>query len=99
MYTRWISSPITTQDIPLTVLRTPVFTIHQPRINIVSLFDQLIVLAQGKLVYSGDADKVTDYLAEINHPCPLGFNVADFLSTLLASLLNAQRTDSSSFSS
>ena len=60
--------------------RTVVFTIHQPRSNIVSLFDQLIVLAQGKLIYSGEADKVTDYLAEIGHPCPLGFNVADFLS-------------------
>ncbi|RPD60154.1 hypothetical protein L226DRAFT_508449 [Lentinus tigrinus ALCF2SS1-7] len=62
--------------------RTVVFTIHQPRSNIVSLFDQLIVLAQGKLVYSGEADKVTDYLATIGHPCPLGFNVADFLIDL-----------------
>ena len=61
--------------------RTVVFTIHQPRSNIVSLFDQLIVLAQGKLIYSGEADKVTDYLAQVGHPCPLGFNVADFLST------------------
>ncbi|KAI0787590.1 hypothetical protein C8Q74DRAFT_1252688 [Fomes fomentarius] len=62
--------------------RTVVFTIHQPRSNIVSLFDQLIVLAQGKLIYSGEADKVTDYLAEVGHPCPLGFNVADFLIDL-----------------
>ncbi|CDO70642.1 hypothetical protein BN946_scf184756.g8 [Trametes cinnabarina] len=62
--------------------RTVVFTIHQPRSNIVSLFDQLIVLAQGKLIYSGEADKVTDYLADIGHPCPLGFNVADFLIDL-----------------
>ncbi|KAI0359792.1 hypothetical protein OH77DRAFT_1419119 [Trametes cingulata] len=62
--------------------RTVVFTIHQPRSNIVSLFDQLIVLAQGKLIYSGEADKVTDYLAKIGHPCPLGFNVADFLIDL-----------------
>ncbi|KAI0671808.1 hypothetical protein C8Q78DRAFT_972196 [Trametes maxima] len=62
--------------------RTVVFTIHQPRSNIVSLFDQLIVLAQGKLIYSGESDKVTDYLAQIGHPCPLGFNVADFLIDL-----------------
>ena len=61
--------------------RTVVFTIHQPRSNIVSLFDQLIVLARGRVVYAGESDKVTDYLAEIGHPCPLGFNVADFLST------------------
>ncbi|OJT07359.1 hypothetical protein TRAPUB_1764 [Trametes pubescens] len=62
--------------------RTVVFTIHQPRSNIVSLFDQLIVLARGKLIYSGEAEKVTDYLAEVGHPCPLGFNVADFLIDL-----------------
>ncbi|KAL1949551.1 hypothetical protein VTO73DRAFT_8432 [Trametes versicolor] len=62
--------------------RTVVFTIHQPRSNIVSLFDQLIVLARGKLIYSGEAEQVTDYLAEVGHPCPLGFNVADFLIDL-----------------
>lgn len=60
--------------------RTVVFTIHQPRSNIVSLFDQLIVLAQGKLIYSGEAEKCTDYLSRIGQPCPLGFNVADYLS-------------------
>ena len=68
--------------------RTVVFTIHQPRSNIVSLFDQLIVLAQGKLIYSGEADKVTDYLAQVGHPCPLGFNVADFLSTSSLDAMN-----------
>ncbi|KAI0733596.1 hypothetical protein C8Q72DRAFT_812041 [Fomitopsis betulina] len=62
--------------------RTVVFTIHQPRSNIVSLFDQLLVLAQGKLIYSGDADKCTDYLAAIGQPCPAGFNIADFLIDL-----------------
>ncbi|OSX57659.1 hypothetical protein POSPLADRAFT_1185639 [Postia placenta MAD-698-R-SB12] len=62
--------------------RTVVFTIHQPRSNIVSLFDQLIVLAQGKLVYSGEAAKCHEYLVDISHPCPPGFNLADFLIDL-----------------
>ncbi|KAI0955797.1 hypothetical protein AcV7_006368 [Taiwanofungus camphoratus] len=62
--------------------RTVIFTIHQPRSNIVSLFDQLIVLAQGKLVYSGEADKCHEYIAQIGHPCPPGFNIADFLIDL-----------------
>ncbi|KAL6308727.1 P-loop containing nucleoside triphosphate hydrolase protein, partial [Sparassis latifolia] len=59
---------------------TVVFTIHQPRSNIVSLFDQLIVLAQGKLIYSGEAGKCQEYLQSIGHPCPPGFNIADFFS-------------------
>jgi ABC-type multidrug transport system ATPase subunit len=34
--------------------RTVVFRIHQLCSNIVVLFDQLVLLAQGKLVYSGE---------------------------------------------
>ena len=61
--------------------RTVVFTIHQPRSNIVALFDQFVVLAAGKLVYSGPFSKCYDYFASIGQPCPPGFNIADFLST------------------
>lgn len=60
--------------------RTVVFTIHQPRSNIVSMFDQLLLLAGGKTVYSGEYDKCQDYFDSIGHPCPPGFNIADFLS-------------------
>ncbi|EGN98732.1 hypothetical protein SERLA73DRAFT_168345 [Serpula lacrymans var. lacrymans S7.3] len=62
--------------------RTVIFTIHQPRSNIVALFDQLIVLAQGKLVYSGEFSKCQDYFAGIGQPCPPGFNIADYLIDL-----------------
>ena len=61
--------------------RTVIFTIHQPRSNIVSLFDQLVLLAAGRLVYSGEFSKCQDYFASIGQPCPPGFNIADFLST------------------
>ena len=60
--------------------RTVVFTIHQPRSNIVAMFDQLILLARGKMVYSGDVSKCHEYFASIGHPCPPGFNIADYLS-------------------
>jgi ABC-type multidrug transport system ATPase subunit len=60
--------------------RTVVFTIHQPRSNIVAMFDQLILLARGKMVYSGEVRKCHEYFAGIGHPCPPGFNIADFLS-------------------
>ncbi|KZV62382.1 hypothetical protein PENSPDRAFT_591484 [Peniophora sp. CONT] len=62
--------------------RTVVFTIHQPRSNIVSLFDQLVLLAQGKLVYAGDMSRCHAYFQETGHPCPAGYNVADFLIDL-----------------
>lgn len=59
--------------------RTVVFTIHQPRSNIVALFDQLVLLAKGKMVYSGELSKCHAYLEKIEHPCPPGFNIADYL--------------------
>ena len=60
--------------------RTVIFTIHQPRSNIVALFDKLVLLAAGKLVYSGPAGDVQAYFAENGHSCPPGFNIADYLS-------------------
>lgn len=60
--------------------RTVVFTIHQPRSNIVALFDQLIVLAQGRPVYSGSLASCQLYFEGIGEPCPAGFNIADYLS-------------------
>ncbi|KAF9021922.1 hypothetical protein BDZ89DRAFT_1071060 [Hymenopellis radicata] len=76
--------------------RTVVFTIHQPRSNIVALFDQLLVLAMGKLVYAGEFSKCQGHFASIGRPCPPGFNIADFLIdlTMNASLVNVSRDDS-----
>nr|GAT55146.1 ABC transporter protein [Mycena chlorophos] len=62
--------------------RTVLFTIHQPRSNIVALFDQLILLASGKLVYAGEFSKCQGYFADIGQPCPPGFNIADFMIDL-----------------
>ncbi|KAA1476213.1 hypothetical protein DENSPDRAFT_843114 [Dentipellis sp. KUC8613] len=62
--------------------RTVIFTIHQPRSNIVAMFDQLVLLAQGKLVYSGELAKCQSYFDSIGQPCPFGFNIADFLIDL-----------------
>ncbi|KAF7289666.1 ABC transporter protein [Mycena chlorophos] len=62
--------------------RTVLFTIHQPRSNIVALFDQLILLASGKLVYAGEFSKCQGYFEDIGQPCPPGFNIADFMIDL-----------------
>lgn len=59
--------------------RTIVFTIHQPRSNIVSLFDKLILLSEGDLIYSGDMIKCNDFFAKYGYQCPLGYNIADYL--------------------
>lgn len=60
--------------------RTVIFTIHQPQSNIVALFDKLLLLASGKVVYSGKAEKAQRYFESIGCSCPPGFNIADYLS-------------------
>ena len=41
--------------------RTIIVTIHQPRSEIGALFDNLLVLAEGNLMYSGPAGSATTY--------------------------------------
>ncbi|KAK3382271.1 hypothetical protein B0T24DRAFT_5050 [Lasiosphaeria ovina] len=65
-----------------TYKRTIIFTIHQPRSNIVALFDRLILLARGKTVYSGPLHQCQDYFDHIGYSCPPGFNIADYLVDL-----------------
>lgn len=62
--------------------RTIVFTIHQPKSNIVALFDKLVLLARGRCVYSGAFSKVQGYFDKQGYPCPSGFNIADYLVDL-----------------
>ena len=62
--------------------RTVIFTIHQPRSNIVALFDHLVLLAKGRTVYSGPFSDCQGYFDRIGYPCPPGFNIADYLVDL-----------------
>ncbi|KAF2643330.1 hypothetical protein P280DRAFT_249862 [Massarina eburnea CBS 473.64] len=80
--------------------RTVVFTIHQPRSNIVALFDQLILLAKGRTVYSGPFESCQPYFDNIGYSCPPGFNIADYLVdlTMHASTANRSFEEDSLFS-
>ncbi|TAQ91159.1 hypothetical protein B7494_g523 [Chlorociboria aeruginascens] len=65
-----------------TYKRTVIFTIHQPRSNIVALFDRLLLLAKGKTVYSGQFGQCQDFFDNVGYSCPPGFNIADYLVDL-----------------
>ncbi|KAG6158116.1 hypothetical protein E4U35_005030 [Claviceps purpurea] len=62
--------------------RTVVFTIHQPRSNIVALFDRLVLLAKGNTVFSGPFAHCQSYFDSIGYKCPPGHNIADYLVDL-----------------
>lgn len=71
--------------------RTVIFTIHQPRSNIVALFDQLILLAKGKMVYSGEYRRCQRYFDDLGYACPPGFNIADYLVDLTMHASKSER--------
>lgn len=75
--------------------RTIVLTIHQPRSNITALFDRLVLLAQGRTVYSGPFAHCQEYFYQIGYECPPGFNIADYLVdlTMHASLMAAEEDE------
>ncbi|KAF7551327.1 hypothetical protein G7Z17_g5087 [Cylindrodendrum hubeiense] len=73
--------------------RTVIFTIHQPRSNIVALFDRLILLAQGRTVYSGPFNQCQSYFDQIGYECPPGFNIADYLVDLTMHAGSSQSVD------
>eukprot|EP01084_Bolivina_argentea_P234937 395487_1 len=64
---------------------TVITSIHQPRSSIFTLFDDIILLANGKLVYHGPSgDDALKYFAEKGYVCPAYFNPADFFLDLVS---------------
>jgi len=57
--------------------RTIICTIHQPRSTIYELFDQLMVLSQGRTVYFGPASEAPNYFASLGFSCGTFINPAD----------------------
>ncbi|KAF9116760.1 hypothetical protein BGX27_011074 [Mortierella sp. AM989] len=63
--------------------RTVILTVHQPRSDIYELFDDLLLLSQGKVVYFGKAQSAAAYFEALGHECPVGWNVADYFLDLI----------------
>lgn len=71
--------------------RTLIFTIHQPRSNIVSLFDKLVLLADGEMIYSGEMIQCNDFFYNNGYKCPTGYNIADYLVDITFSEKNVTK--------
>lgn len=59
--------------------RTIILSIHQPRSNIFNLFDRLVLLSEGELIYSGDTIGINEFLYNYGYKCPKNYNIADYL--------------------
>lgn len=71
---------------------TVVCTIHQPQTKIFNLFDDLMLLKAGLVVYYGPADKTVDFFAEAGFPCPPLTNPADHFLDVITPPASSQLT-------
>ncbi|GJP76866.1 hypothetical protein CLOP_g7316 [Closterium sp. NIES-67] len=64
--------------------RTVVSTIHQPRSSIFALFENLLLLSEGRMVFFGAASDSIDYFARRGFTCPEHFNPADYFMDIIS---------------
>lgn len=62
--------------------RTVVTTIHQPSSRLFYMFDKLILLSEGQVIYFGKAGVAMDYFSSIGFSPLIAMNPADFLLDL-----------------
>ena len=63
--------------------RTVIMTIHQPSSDMFNTFSNLLLLAHGRVVYSGDAHASMDYFSDQGFTCPQYSNPTDYYMKLL----------------
>lgn len=64
--------------------RTIIQTIHQPNSDIFEMFDRLMLLARGKIIYFNEARLAVDYFTKINYKCPELSNPADYFMAIMS---------------
>eukprot|EP01026_Neomeris_dumetosa_P031356 TRINITY_DN2487_c0_g1_i1.p1 TRINITY_DN2487_c0_g1~~TRINITY_DN2487_c0_g1_i1.p1 ORF type:complete len:669 (-),score=93.36 TRINITY_DN2487_c0_g1_i1:376-2382(-) len=63
---------------------TVVCSIHQPRSSIFAMFDDLLLLAEGKPVYFGPASEALLHFETLGYDCPEHYNPAEFMADLIS---------------
>ncbi|KAI5190790.1 ATP-binding cassette, subfamily G (WHITE), member 4 [Nematocida sp. AWRm77] len=61
-------------------------TIHQPSSDVFNMFDNVIVMRKGGIVYSGSIPGCIEYLERLGHPCPQYTNIADHIFRVMEQL-------------
>jgi len=63
--------------------RTIITTLHQPSSQMLELFDNIMLLSLGRVVYSGAAADALSYFESVGLACPVNYNPCDFFLQLL----------------
>lgn len=59
-------------------------TIHQPSSQLFDMFNNVLLLADGRVAFTGSPQNALDFFAENGYSCPEAYNPADFLIGVLA---------------
>lgn len=62
--------------------RVSVLSLLQPSPETVALFDEVIVLAEGKILFAGPIGSVEDHFASLGYKAPEQMDIADFLQVI-----------------
>ncbi|XP_033213034.1 ATP-binding cassette sub-family G member 1-like isoform X2 [Belonocnema kinseyi] len=58
---------------------TIVCSVHQPSSQLISQFDDIFVLSQGRCLYCGPREKIVETFNEAGFACPNFYNIAEFV--------------------
>ncbi|EGG22503.1 hypothetical protein DFA_04631 [Cavenderia fasciculata] len=72
--------------------KTVICTIHQPRSDIFNLFDYVLLLSKGKVVYFGQTKHIVNHFAYLGYECPYDVNPSDYFLDLIT--INYQTEES-----
>jgi ABC-type multidrug transport system ATPase subunit len=62
---------------------TVIISLLQPPPETLELFDDIVLLCEGKIVYHGPRENATDFFETMGFKCPSRKNAADFLQEVL----------------
>eukprot|EP00834_Sanchytrium_tribonematis_P000309 NODE_6_length_70510_cov_1.054395.p14 type:complete len:455 gc:universal NODE_6_length_70510_cov_1.054395:46270-44906(-) len=86
----------TLKDLAVKQNKTILLTIHQPRETIMDLFDNVLLLSQGKPVFFGPTKNGIQHFSNLGHPCPRLTNPADhFIDIITPDLRSPEQKDAS----
>nr|CAD7410475.1 unnamed protein product [Timema cristinae] len=64
--------------------KTVVSTIHQPSSEVFSLFDKVLLMAEGRVAFLGSTDEACTFFKQMGAACPSNYNPSDYFIELLA---------------
>lgn len=64
--------------------KTIICTIHQPSSELYSMFDKLLLMAEGRVAFLGTTEEADIFFKDLEAPCPYNYNPADYYIQLLA---------------